>query len=62
MPGNIVYRETIAEPVEGIGHYEPLRHYAEVHILMEPLEPGSGIQIESNVSEDVLESRIGSVL
>ncbi len=53
--GNIVYRETIAEPVEGIGHYEPLRHYAEVHILMEPLEPGSGIQIESNVSEDVLD-------
>lgn len=53
--GNIVYRETIAEPVEGIGHYEPLRHYAEVHVLMEPLEPGSGIQIESNVSEDVLD-------
>lgn len=53
--GNIVYRETIAEPVEGIGHYEPLRHYAEVHILMEPLEAGSGIQIESNVSEDVLD-------
>lgn len=53
--GNIVYRETIAEPVEGVGHYEPLRHYAEVHILMEPLEPGSGIQIESNVSEDVLD-------
>lgn len=53
--GNIVYRETIAEPVEGVGHYEPLRHYAEVHILMEPLERGSGIQIESNVSEDVLD-------
>lgn len=53
--GNIVYRETIAEPVEGVGHYEPLRHYAEVHILMEPLEPGSGIQIDSNVSEDVLD-------
>lgn len=53
--GNIVYRETIAEPVEGVGHYEPLRHYAEVHILMEPLEAGSGIQIESNVSEDVLD-------
>ncbi len=53
--GNIVYRETIAEPVEGIGHYEPLRHYAEVHVLMEPLEAGSGIQIESNVSEDVLD-------
>lgn len=53
--GNIVYRETIAEPVEGVGHYEPLRHYAEVHVLMEPLEPGSGIQIESDVSEDVLD-------
>ncbi len=53
--GNIVYRETIAEPVEGVGHYEPLRHYAEVHVLMEPLERGSGIQIESDVSEDVLD-------
>lgn len=37
--GNIVYLETIAAPVEGVGHYEPLRHYAEVHLLMEPAEP-----------------------
>lgn len=42
--GNIVYKETIAEPVEGVGHFEPLRHYAEVHLLLEPGEPGSGLQ------------------
>lgn len=53
--GNIVYKETIARPVEGIGHFEPLRHYAEVHILMEPGEPGSGIQVASACSEDVLD-------
>ncbi len=53
--GNIVYKETIAHPVEGVGHYEPLRHYAEVHLLLEPLEPGSGMQFETAVSEDVLE-------
>ena len=41
--GSIVYRETIAAPVEGIGHFEPLRHYAEVHLLMEPGERGSGL-------------------
>ena len=41
--GNIVYKETIKEPVEGIGHFEPLRHYAEVHLLLEPLERGSGL-------------------
>lgn len=52
--GNIVYKETIAEPVEGIGHFEPLRHYAEVHLLLEPGERGSGIQVESACSEDVL--------
>ena len=38
--GSIVYKETVAEPVEGVGHFEPLRHYAEVHLLMEPGEPG----------------------
>lgn len=54
-PGNIVYRETIAEPVEGIGHFEPMRHYAEVHLLLEPGEPGSGIQVASTCSEDVLD-------
>jgi predicted RNA-binding protein with PIN domain len=53
--GSIVYRETIAEPVEGVGHFEPLRHYAEVHLLLEPGEPGSGIQVESVCSEDVLD-------
>ncbi len=53
--GQVTYRETIAEPVEGVGHYEPLRHYAEVHILLTPLPPDSGIQIESRVSEDVLD-------
>ena len=54
-PGNIVYKETIAKPVEGVGHYEPLRHYAEAHLWMEPGEPGSGISVFSNCSEDVLD-------
>lgn len=54
-PGNIVYKETIAEPVEGVGHFEPLRHYAEVLLLMEPNEPGSGLIFTSNCSEDVLD-------
>ena len=53
--GKVIYKETIAEPVVGIGHFEPLRHYAEVHILMEPLPPGSGLAFESSVSEDVLD-------
>ena len=53
--GNIVYKETVAEPVEGIGHFEPLRHYAEVHLLIEPGEPGSGVQTASACSEDVLD-------
>ena len=52
--GNIVYKETIAEPVEGVGHFEPLRHYAEVHLLIEPGEPGSGCQFFTACSEDVL--------
>ena len=52
--GNIVYKETIARPAEGVGHYEPLRHYAEVHLLMEPLEPGSGLVFEADCSEDDL--------
>ena len=54
-PGNIVYRETIACPVEGVGHFEPLRHYAEVHLLLEPGERGSGLQFASVCSEDVLD-------
>lgn len=53
--GNIVYKETITRPVEGVGHYEPLRHYAEVHLLLEPLERGSGLQFQTNVSQDELD-------
>lgn len=53
--GSIVYKETIAEIVEGIGHFEPLRHYAEVHLLMEPLPRGSGLQIASDCSTDILD-------
>ncbi len=53
--GEIVYKETIAGAVEGIGHFEPLRHYAEVHLLLEPGEPGSGLQFASACSEDVLD-------
>lgn len=53
--GSIVYKETIAEPVEGVGHFEPLRHYAEVHLLLEPGEPGSGMQYASVCSTDELD-------
>lgn len=53
--GSIMYKETIAAPVEGVGHYEPLRHYAEVHLLMQPLSAGSGLIFDSNVSVDDLE-------
>ena len=53
--GRILYRETIAAPVEGVGHFEPLRHYAEVHLLLEPLPLGSGLVFDSQCSEDVLE-------
>ena len=52
--GNIVYKETIADKVEGVGHFEPLRHYAEVHLIMEPGEPGSGLKFETVCNEDVL--------
>ncbi len=52
--GNIVYKETIANTVEGVGHFEPLRHYAEVHLRMEPGEPGSGMQFFTECSEDLL--------
>ncbi len=51
---SIVYRETITNTVEGVGHFEPLRHYAEVHLLLEPGEPGSGMQFASACSEDIL--------
>ena len=53
--GNIVYKETILNTVEGVGHFEPLRHYAEVHLLMEPGEPGSGLVFDTVVSEDDLD-------
>ncbi len=53
--GHIIYQETITEAVVGIGHYEPLRHYAEVHLLLEPGEAGSGLQFASACSEDVLD-------
>lgn len=53
--GGILYKETIASSAEGIGHFEPLRHYAEVHLLLEPGEPGSGLQFFSACSEDVLD-------
>ena len=52
--GRIAYRETIAEPVEGAGHFEPLRHYAEVHLRLEPLPRGSGLEFDSDCSEDIL--------
>ena len=53
--GCILYKETIAEPVEGVGHFEPLRHYAEAHILLEPGEHGSGLSFASDVSTDILD-------
>ena len=53
--GRISYKETILNTVEGVGHFEPLRHYAETHLLLEPLEPGSGIVIDTKCSTDVLD-------
>ena len=53
--GHVLYRETILNKVEGVGHYEPLRHYAEVHLLMEPAPRGSGLIFASNVSTNVLD-------
>lgn len=55
-PGSIVYKETIKAPIEGVGHFEPLRHYAEVHLLLEPGERGSGITVKSGCSTDILDS------
>ena len=52
--GSIVYKETIADRAEGVGHFEPLRHYAEVHLILEPGEPGSGLSFRADVSEDNL--------
>ena len=52
--GRILYKETIANVVEGVGHFEPLRHYAEVHLLLEPGERGSGLEFALDCSEDLL--------
>ena len=53
--GTVTYRETIQSAVEGVGHYEPLKHYAEVHLILEPLPAGSGLQFSSACSEDMLD-------
>lgn len=56
LNGVVAYKETIGNTVEGVGHYEPLRHYAEVHLLIEPLERGSGLQFASDCSQDILDT------
>jgi len=56
--GGIIYKETIANTVEGVGHFEPLRHYAEVHLLLEPLDPGSGLVFGNKCSEDTLSGNL----
>lgn len=53
--GNIIYKETISEPVEGVGHFEPLRHYAEVHLILKPAERNSGLVFKSECREDQLD-------
>lgn len=55
--GRVIYKETIESTAEGVGHYEPLRHYAEVHLLLEPGKNGSGVVFKTNCSEDILERR-----
>ena len=60
--GRIFYKETIANTVEGVGHFEPLRHYAEVHLLLEPLERGAGLIFDSVCSTDVLEAPYQSLI
>lgn len=60
--GHICYKETIGSTVEGVGHYEPLRHYAEVHLLLEPGKPGSGIQIDSGCPPDVLDGNFQNLI
>ena len=54
-PGGILYKETINHPVEGVGHFEPLRHYAEVHLRLEPLPAGSGVEFGTVTSTDELD-------
>ena len=53
--GRILYKEPIADTVEGVGHFEPLRHYAEVHLILEPLDQGQGLVFDANCSEDLLD-------
>ena len=60
--GRIFYKETIENTVEGVGHFEPLRHYAEVHLLLEPLPQGSGLQFESACSTDILEGHFQNLV
>ncbi len=60
--GRIFYKETIASTVEGVGHYEPLRHYAEVHILLEPLPVGTGLVFDSQCPTDVLDANYQSLI
>ena len=60
--GGIAYKETIAEPVHGVGHFEPLRHYAEVHLLIEPAERGSGLSFESRCPTDELDRNWQSLI
>ena len=60
--GRIFYKETIQNKVEGVGHFEPLRHYAEVHLLLEPLPPGSGIVKDTTCSTDVLDIAYQSLI
>ena len=60
--GRVVYMETILSPVEGVGHFEPLRHYAEAHILLEPLPLGSGLQFDSTCSTDVLPAQYRNLI
>ena len=62
LDGQVFYKETIADTVEGVGHYEPLRHYAEVHLLLEPGEPGSGLQFATTCPTDVLDANYQSLI
>ncbi len=60
--GHISYKETIRTTVEGVGHFEPLRHYAEVHLLMEPGKPGSGISIDTKCAPDILDANFQKLI
>ena len=62
LDGQVFYKETIADTVEGVGHYEPLRHYAEVHLLLEPGEPGSGLTFATSCPTDVLDANYQSLI